>query len=122
MAEHNDFGNQAENAARNYLAQNGYNILARNYRYDRAEIDLICQKGNTTVFVEVKARHSVYYGHPEEAVTPAKERLLLRAADNYIARNKLEGQYRFDIISVIGSGEKLSIKHIEDAFFPTDEE
>lgn len=122
MALHNEFGKRAEEAACNYLRQQGYRIMARNYRFDNAEIDLICTKGNTNIFVEVKARASTYYGQPEEAVTTQKEQHLLRAADQYIEENKLKGEYRFDIISITSKHDEMQIRHIPDAFFPTDDQ
>ncbi len=121
MAHHNEYGKEAEETAKEYLEQQGYRILARNYRFDNAEIDLICTDGHINIFVEVKARKNAHYGYPEDAVTDTKEQHLLRAAGQFIEENDLHGEYRFDIISITGQGEHKQVRHIKDAFFPIDE-
>jgi putative endonuclease len=121
MAHHNKYGKQAEETAKEYLEEEGYRVLARNYRFDSAEIDLICTDDRINIFVEVKARKNAHFGHPEEAVTDEKERHLLRAATQFIEDNNLKGEYRFDIISITGQGQHKQVRHIRDAFFPVDE-
>lgn len=68
MAEHNDFGKEAENQAVFFLEQKGYNIIARNFRYLKAELDIIAEKDNTLVVLEVKARQHNALVEPHEAV------------------------------------------------------
>ncbi len=94
----------------------GYSILHRNYRYKRAEVDIIARKGKVLVFVEVKTRSSDIYGWPEEAVSHGKRRLLLMTADHYIHRTNWLHEILFDIISITGPGPANQIYHIEDAF------
>jgi putative endonuclease len=106
-------GREGEEQAALYFEKMGYEIIARNYRYKRAEIDLIIKKENLLVFVEVKLRSTVIFGLPEDAVDEKKEEMVLSAADNYIYENDWKGEIRFDVISIIS---KKEIKHFEDAF------
>ncbi|MBF9252929.1 YraN family protein [Pontibacter sp. 172403-2] len=108
-------GRHGEGMAARYLQQSGYTILHRNYRYKRAEVDIIAQKDSLLVFVEVKTRATDVYGYPEEAVSPRKEELLLTAAAAYIEQQNWQHDVRFDIISVTLSAPPV-IHHIEDAF------
>lgn len=111
--ERGDFG---ERLAATYLEQKGYAIVERNYRYRRAEIDIIAQKENLLLFVEVKARTNKHYGYPEEAVDNKKAAMIVMAADQYIYEKQWEFDIRFDIVSIDLRG-KTSISHFEDAFF-----
>jgi len=120
MASHLETGAKAEELAAAFLKQKGYTIEARNWRHGHAEIDIIARQGDRIVFVEVTARSSTRYGYPEEAVSPEKEALLARAAEEYLQETDHQGPIRFDIISIVFSGNRCDIKHIEDAFYPTD--
>ena len=106
-------GKQGEAQAEEYLKQKGYEILERNYRYKRAEIDLIALQGNTLVFVEVKFRSNDYFGYPEEAVTIKKQQHIIHAADQYIHEKNWLQPIRFDIIALLN---KTELRHFEDAF------
>ena len=108
------FGAAGETLAAGWLEQNGYRLLARNWRSALGEIDIICEQGDELVFVEVKARHGRQLGAPEEAVTPAKQRRLIRAAQSYLLTHGIEQRpYRLDVIAVEAapSGEVLDIRH-----------
>jgi putative endonuclease len=112
-------GAQGEEAAANFLKRKGYTILAKNYKADRCEIDIIATDKDTLVFVEVKTRKSNAYGYPEEAVTPAKQRNMVRAAEVFIEDASWKGEIRFDIMSLIPHPQgTFSIHHICDAFVP----
>ena len=118
MAHQQDIGNQGERLAVEYLQHKGYAILATNWRYKRAEVDIIAQTGAIRVFVEVKARSSSHFGPPDLAVNPKKEALLTSAAHAYLEQLAYEGEIRFDVITVLLEQNKMAqIKHIEDAFF-----
>ena len=110
-------GVDGENEAAEYLMNKGYEIVERNYRYGRAEIDLIIKKKNWLVFVEVKTRSGSGYGFPEEFVNYRKEQLILMAAENYIYEIDWQGNVRYDIVSVLGIGAGREICHFEDAFY-----
>ncbi|HXH20063.1 MAG TPA: YraN family protein [Chitinophagales bacterium] len=122
MTEHINLGKQGEKAAYAFLRKKGYEMLATNYRFEKTEIDIICRKHNTIVFVEVKTRTSEMHGNPEEAVDARKQEKIVRAAERFIQSNDMLGDVRFDVISVIIDGKKKEkITHITDAFFPYQE-
>ncbi len=119
MAAHNELGELGEKLAANFLEANGYTILARNWRVNRAEVDIIAQVGETLIFVEVKTRSTDFFGAPEESVTKRKKRLLAAAATAYMQETGHEWAIRFDIISIIMQlGKAPELTHYEDAFFP----
>jgi putative endonuclease len=108
-------GTEGENIAAEFLRNKGFEIVARNYRYKHAEIDLIVRKDSFIVFVEVKTRSYSFYGEPETFVDSRKAATILRAAEQYTYENKYEGNIRFDIVSV-KTGVKPEVVHFEDAF------
>ncbi len=120
MATHNETGKQGEALAVQFLEQQeGWTILECNWRYRRAEVDIIAREGTTLVFIEVKTRTYIYQGNqPEDYVSPAKETLLLAAAGAYMEKINYDWEVRFDILSVLlkknGTHE---IRHLKDAFF-----
>jgi len=117
MADHNEFGKLAEELAENFLKEKGWSILAKNYIYDKAEIDIIAQAENQIVIVEVKARATDAFILPQEAVNKKKIRLMVKAANHYIEENNIDLEARFDIISVLpNESGKLEINHIKNAF------
>src|SRR5687767_5270967 len=100
MAAHLEIGKAGERLAEAYLAEKGYTILHRNWRFGREEVDLIATRDNMLHFVEVKYRSSNYVGHPEEAVNRKKIRTLLRAVDQYLALHPLYIDFRLDVLSI----------------------
>lgn len=119
MAKHYDLGKKGEEIAARHLNGKGYKIIQRNWRYAKDEIDIIAETEDFIVFVEVKTRSTRFFGEPEESVTDQKEKFVIRAADEYINQKEIDKEARFDIISIIIDGNKQSIRHIEDAFYPT---
>ena len=103
MSNHLKLGSRGELLASTHLQAQGYTILEKNWRYRRAEIDIICLKKDVLVFVEVKTRTSSYLGSPLEAVGISKQRQVIKAADEYIKRYEGEPDIRFDIIGVIAN-------------------
>jgi putative endonuclease len=117
MAQHNDLGKKAEDLAAEFLLKNGYKILARNFRYQKAEIDIITEKDSLIVIVEVKARSTDVFNLPQEAVNKKKIKSIVSAADHYLEEFNKEQEVRFDIISVLPDEKgNLSIEHIINAF------
>lgn len=117
MAEHNDFGNLAENLAADFLSQKNYKILVRNFRYQRAEVDIIAEFEDLIVVVEVKARSFNALIEPQEAVTKKKIKAILLCSDFYMKENGIDKEVRFDIITVVpDESGKHQLTHIEDAF------
>lgn len=117
MAQHNELGKIGEQLAADYLSSNGYDILARNFFYDKAEIDIIAQINNRLVIVEVKTRTSSYFGDPQGFVTPSKIKFLVKAANEYVVSNDLDVEVRFDIVAVLKNNTTQQIEHFEDAFY-----
>ncbi len=117
MAIHNDFGNKGEQLAASFLQKQGYTICCKNYRYLKAEIDIIAKKGNVLVIVEVKSRSSKFLENIAETVTSKKIKLLVVATDHYIVENDLDVEVRFDIITVFKKQNKIEIEHLENAFY-----
>ncbi|RRQ46973.1 YraN family protein [Chryseobacterium sp. SC28] len=117
MADHNEFGKIAEDLAVDFLLKANYKILVRNFRYLKAEVDIIAEYENQIIIVEVKARHTDAFLEPQEAVNKKKIKLLVAAANYYIEENNIDKEVRFDIISVLPNKQKtLEIHHIMDAF------
>lgn len=108
-------GQLGESMAQVYLEEHGYTILKKNYRYKRAEIDIIACTENLLVFVEVKTRTSDTFGFPELAVNRKKEQMLLNAAEEFILASGWKQDIRFDIISVTLTTPPAII-HFADAF------
>ncbi len=120
MAAHNDLGKQGEDKAVALLVSKGHQLLERNYRFGRDEVDIITKQGKNIVFVEVKTRSGVSFGHPEEFVDKKKRKAMKKVADEYMFRNKLEEAIRFDIVAILTEKNKMELLHIEDAFFHED--
>ena len=98
-------GKTGEELAVAELERQGYSIIARRYRTRHGEIDIVAREGDTTAFVEVKARATAEFGTAAEAVTPWKQRRLAAMAVDYIARNGLENHpCRFDVVAVDAAG------------------
>ena len=116
MSDKIKIGKEGEDQAAEFLRNKGFAIVARNYRYKHAEIDLIVKKDNFIVFVEVKTRSYSFYGEPEAFVDSKKAATILRAAEQYTYENKYEGNIRFDIVSV-KTGVNPEVVHFEDAFY-----
>ncbi|MCK4569595.1 MAG: YraN family protein [Bacteroidales bacterium] len=119
MAEHNELGERGEKHACEYLIKKGFSIREKNWRHNKDEVDLIALHNEYLVIIEVKTRSNLYFGEPQIFVNKKKQAFMIRAANAYILKNDIHLETRFDIISVILSGDRLSIKHIEDAFYPT---
>ena len=121
MAEHNDLGKWGEDEAALYYEDKGYEILERDWKVGKRDIDLIAlaEDKDTLVFVEVKTRQNNDLQEPEEAVDVKKMRNLALAANAYVKLHGLDMDVRFDIISVIGKCSCVeSIECFEDAFNP----
>ena len=116
MAQHNELGKKGEQLASNFLLKNNYKILEKNYRYLKAEVDIIAQKNEVLVAVEVKTRTSAYFGNPQDFISRKKIKLLTSAMDFYVTNNDLNVEVRFDIIAIITNKKERKIEHLKDAF------
>ncbi len=110
-----------EAAAAEHLEAKGYKILERNFRYGReGELDLVAEKDDLLVFVEVKMRRSDFFGSPEDSVTFGKRKQIARMSRAYVSlKNRMDTCCRFDVISVgWENGRPVVKEHHEDAFRP----
>jgi putative endonuclease len=113
------FGELGERIAARWLARRGWRVLARRFRSGHRDIDLIAERSGTVAFVEVKARRGRWYGDPVEAVHWRKRRELVRSASVWVDRHgSAVGAtiYRFDVIGVLLEGERVRVRHVENAF------
>ena len=118
MAYNNEWGEQAEQIAADYLLSHGYTIRERRWRSGqsrRREIDIIAQQGIEIVFVEVKSR-SGEGEDPVEAIDEKKMRMMAKSADTYLALQEHDFSCRFDIIAITGNKDSYEIEHLPDAF------
>jgi len=115
-ARHLDVGRLGEDAAAALLAKKGLRILARNLRLGRLELDLVCQDGQTLVFVEVKTRAEGSLATPAEGLTRQKAERLLRAGRLYLSGHDLwDRPCRFDLVSVlVRAGKVEAVEHTEN--------
>jgi putative endonuclease len=117
MAKHNELGKKGESEATEFLEQKGYEIIERNFVFQKAEIDIIAKKDNILAIVEVKTRSSLDFGLPQDFVKPKKIQLLVKAVNEYVISNDLDVEVRFDIIAIYNKNKNFEIEHIEDAFY-----
>ncbi|PPK88013.1 putative endonuclease [Neolewinella xylanilytica] len=119
MTDRKKTGNAGEALASAYLAERGYRIDRTNYRYRRTEIDLIAWDGDILVFVEVKTRTSLAFGHPSSFFKAAQQRRISRAASAYMEAIDYEWEIRFDLIAILyRSDNDYELDHYPDVFFP----
>lgn len=103
--------------AERWLLARGWRVLQRRYRSGHRDIDLIAERDGLVAFVEVKARTGHRFGDPVEAVNWRKRNELTRSALTWIDRHGKPGeQYRFDVIGVLVEGERVRVRHVENAF------
>jgi putative endonuclease len=117
MKTKQEIGKYGEDKAVEFLIAESYEILERNWRFKRAEVDIICKKEGILVFVEVKTKTYDFFGKPEEAVTIYKENLLKSAAGAYMRSINYDWEIRFDIIAILVNDSKFELKHYKDVFF-----
>lgn len=112
------FGSWGETLAVEYLLQNGYLILDRNVRNRYGEVDIVASYQNITVFVEVKTRSTLKFGHPEQAVSDRKQIHFLETAQQYLVDHpSLSADWRVDVIAILHrKGKSPEITHFENAF------
>lgn len=119
MAEHNETGKSGEQIAAEHLIKLGYEIIEKNWRYGREEIDIIARQGNFIVITEVKTRTGNYEIEPAEVVPRDKQRILVRIASAYMRFKNQTGEVRFDIITIQLNANGHRINHLVDAFYAT---
>lgn len=111
-------GKYGEDLAAEFLQKHDYDILERNFRWARGEIDIIAQKNDVLVFVEVKTAQTNSFGSPETWVNERKQRQIGSVAERYLQVNEIiDIDCRFDVIAVTVDGTNWKINHIENAFW-----
>lgn len=119
MAESHNLGQEGEDLAAKHLEKAGYKILFRNWKWGKHEIDIIAENNDFIIFAEVKTRSDDFQMHPVTAVTREKQKSIIRAANGYVQKFRIDKEGRFDVVTVIKSVDSFKIDHIERAFYPT---
>ncbi|HWE25293.1 MAG TPA: YraN family protein [Myxococcales bacterium] len=110
-------GDLGEQAAEKLLAASGYRIVARKHRCPRGEVDLVAERGELLVFVEVRTRATSVFGGPEETVGTIKQKRVVRAARDFLARWRGPPRdARFDVVAVVDSPGGPQLRHFPGAF------
>lgn len=120
MTDKKKIGNKGEELAADLLTKKNYNIIDKNYRFGKGEIDIICEdpENKNLVFVEVKSRTNLNFGDPIYALTKRKMAQLRKIADAYLYEKKIDNiDCRFDVVTILYKlKEKPEIKHYINAF------
>ena len=116
MASHNELGKKGEDLAVAYLLEHGYKIVVRNFRYQKAEVDIIARSKDVLAIVEVKTRSTPDFGNPQDFVKGKQIQNLVKAVDFYVTEHNLDVDVRFDIIAIIRNKAGTKIEHLENAF------
>lgn len=117
MAKHNIFGKKGEQAAMELLLKKGYTIRERNWRCGKNELDIVAEKGNRIIFVEVKTRsHEVE--DIAKLIDKKKIMHLVNGGKAYQQFFNLRQELQFDVIILTGTEENFTAEHIEDAIMP----
>ena len=111
-----ELGSWGENFAVDYLQKKHYQILDRNYRFLKNEIDIIAKINNQLVIIEVKTRQTAEIGEPWRSVTKNKQKQIVKVANQYVQSKELDLDVRFDIVSIVHNSFRTEIEHIESAF------
>jgi putative endonuclease len=112
-------GWDAEQVAAEHLVALGWRIEAHRWKLGRHDLDLIARKADLVAFIEVKARRNTHCGGGEEAVSRRKRSVIERVAWSWILKHGGAGdRYRFDVITLMGSGPAAQMTHLEDAWRP----
>jgi putative endonuclease len=110
-------GALGEDAAAALLRSRGYRIVAKNHRCRLGEVDLVAEKDDLLVFVEVRTRATAAFGGPEETVNLRKQRRVIAAARDYLAQRRGPARaLRFDVVAVVDGPQGPSLTHFENAF------
>ena len=110
-------GDHAEQLACAFLQQQGLQLLIRNYRCRRGEIDLIMRDGDSLVFVEVRYRHRTAFGTAAETVSTSKQARIIHCAKCYLTQQRAWNEpARFDVVCIEGSAQRRRTEWLPNAF------
>ncbi len=113
-----ELGAYGESLAVNYLKKEQYEILDMNYRFGRNEVDIIAMYNGYIRFIEVKTRVTAEIGEPWRAVTPAKQKQIIKVANQYVISNAIDLEVKFDVVSIVTNSYRTNVELIQDAFIP----
>ena len=116
MGKHNKLGKEGELIAFMVLQRDGFTILETNWRFQKAEIDIIAKKDGFLIFTEVKTRGSKKFGKPSDAIDKKKIALYKDAVEGYLEQHPSEDEIRFDVVNIIIGKDETQIEHIPNAF------
>lgn len=116
MAKHNKLGKDGELIAFMVLQRDGFAILETNWRFQKAEVDIIAQKDGLLIFIEVKTRGSKKFGNPSDSIDKKKISLYKDAVEGYLEQYPSELEVRFDVVNIIIGKDETEIEHIPNAF------
>ena len=110
-------GSAGEGIARRHLEERGYALRQANYRCPWGEVDLVMERGDTVVFVEVRTKRSSAFGTPEESVTAAKRKRLTATAYHYLQEREIDVPFRIDLVAIVldRRGAVQRVTHLENA-------
>lgn len=116
---HLQLGAYGEDLAIRFLQNKGFEVLDRNYRFGKGELDIICKDKEVLVIIEVKTRASNVHGEPYISVSFKKQRQIVQLANRYIREKNIDLEVRFDVLSIVSNNSQTTIDHIINAFTPT---
>jgi len=116
LAKHNKLGKDGELIAFMVLQRDGFTILETNWRFQKAEVDIIAQKDGLLIFIEVKTRGSKKFRNPSESIDKKKISLYKDAVEGYLEQYPSELEVRFDVVNIIIGKDETEIEHIPNAF------
>ncbi len=108
-------GHTAETLACDYLQQQGLELVMRNYTCKMGELDLIMRDTQHIVFVEVRSRQASHHGSPLDTITATKQRRLVRTAEHYLQRHRIDMPCRIDVIGITYAAERVHIDWVPNA-------
>ena len=118
MAAHNEFGKAGEQMAAEWLEQRGFQLISRNWKSGRYELDIIANREGVLHFIEVKSRHDDLFGLPEDWVDWRKGRHILLAGEAFQLKYPKWKQVQYDILSILFTPEgKRDFFFIEDVYW-----
>jgi putative endonuclease len=116
LAKHHKLGKEGELIAFMVLQRDGFTILETNWRFQKAEIDIIAKKDGFLIFTEIKTRGSKKFGKPSDAIDIKKIALYKDAVEGYLEQHPSEDEIRFDVVNIIIGKDETQIEHIPNAF------
>jgi len=115
MNQRREVGQQGETLAVEYLLERGYQIVTRNWRCAAGELDIVAERANRLIFVEVRTRRGERFGTAAESITATKRARLVALAESYLQAHAIEQAWQIDVITVTWHGQNMTINHLENA-------